>query len=90
MTPRRLYRGPVSLRAAMSELSLEERVAVRKLVQSRKAGGRTLPTLAGYWADGRRSALEIVDLVEMEFGIRDAELVVKYFELLHKAGLVGL
>ena len=90
MTPRRLYRGPVSLRAAMSELSLEERVAVRKLVQSRKAGGRTLPTLAGYWADGRRSALEIVDLVEMEFGIRDAELVVKYFELLHKVGLVDL
>jgi hypothetical protein len=42
------------------------------------------------WEHGRRSALEIVDLVEMEFGIRDAELVVKYFELLHKVGLVDL
>jgi hypothetical protein len=34
--------------------------------------------------------LEITDLVENESGIRDAELVVKRFELLHKLGLVEL
>ena len=90
MTPRRLYRGPGGLRAAMRELSAEERAAVMILVQSRKAGGHTLPVLAEYWADGHRSALEIIDLVEMESGIRDAELIVKCFELLHQAGLVEL
>ncbi|UCC65242.1 MAG: DUF4910 domain-containing protein [Anaerolineae bacterium] len=90
MTPRRLYRGPVSLRAVMRQFSPEERAAFRELIQSRRAGGRTLPTLAEYWANSRRSALEIVNLVEMESGIRDEELVVSYFELLHKAGLVDL
>jgi hypothetical protein len=44
--------------------------------------------MAEYWADGRRTALEITDLVEMESGIRDPELVVKCFELFHKLGLV--
>jgi len=87
--PRRLYRGPAALRTAMGKLSPEERAGWHKLVESRRqAGGRTLPTLAEYWADGRRSALEIVDLVEMESGIRDAELVVRSFELLHQLGLV--
>ena len=74
----------------MRELSAEERAAIMKLVLSRKVGGFTLPVLAEYWADGFRSALEIVDLVEMESGIRDAELVVKCFELLHRVGLVEL
>jgi len=86
MRPRRLYRGPIALRAAMRKLVPDERAAWRELVTSRRAGGRTLPTLAEYWADGRRSASEIVDLVEMESGVRDAELVVTYFELLHKLG----
>jgi aminopeptidase-like protein len=90
MTPRRLYRGPVALRSAMRRLSLEDRAAFRKLAQSRKNGGRTLPTLAEYWANGHRSALEIVTLVEMESGIRDAEFVVKCFELLQRIGLVDL
>jgi aminopeptidase-like protein len=90
MTPGRLYRGPVALRAVMRKLSPEERAAWRKLVKSRQAGGRTLPTLAEYWADGRRSALEIIDLVEMESGMRDAELVVTYFAFLHKLGWVDV
>jgi hypothetical protein len=88
MIPRRLYRGPGGLRAAMRELLPKERAAIHKLIQSRKAGGRTLPTLAEYWADGRRSVLKIVDLVEMESSIRDTELIVKCFELLHQVGLV--
>jgi len=90
MIPHRLYRGPVALRAVMRKFSPEERAAWRKLVKSRRAGGRTLPTLAEYWADGRRSALEIIDLVEMESGMRDAELVVTYFEFLHKLGWVDV
>jgi aminopeptidase YwaD len=90
MTPRRLYCGPLSRRTALYKLPPEERTAWHKLVESRKAGGFTLPTLAEYWADGRRSALEIVGLVEMESGVRDAELIVKYFVLLHRLGVVDL
>ena len=88
--PRRLFRGPPVLRGRMYVLSQAEQTAWYKLITSRSNGGFTLPVLADYWADGRRTALEIVDLVEMESSIRDAELVVKQFELLHKVGLVEL
>lgn len=74
----------------LAGLPVDERVAWRKLVASRSGGGYTATTLAEYWADGRRSVLEIVDLVEMETGFRDAELIVSYFELLKKLDLVTL
>ncbi len=88
MTPRRLYRGPASMIGGMATLSAAERSEWYELLDSRKIGGFTIPVLAEYWADGRRTALEIVDLVEMELGIRDAELIVRRFELLQKLGLV--
>jgi hypothetical protein len=50
----------------------------------------TVSTLAEYWADGRRTGLEIADLVELESGIRDPELIVTFFKLLHKIDLVEL
>ena len=58
-------------------------------MRSRGMLAYTVSTLAEYWTDGRRSGLEIVDLVELEAGIRDPELIVTYFQLLHKVGLVG-
>ncbi len=88
--PRRLFRGPVAVRGRLAVLSQEEQTAWYRLIDSRPHWGFTLPILADYWADGRRTALEITDLVENESGIRDAELVVKRFELLHKLGLVEL
>ncbi len=88
--PRRLFRGPVVLRGRLVALSQEEQTAWHELIDSRSRGGCTLPVMADYWADGRRTALEIVDLVEIESGIRDAELVVKRFELLHTLGLIEL
>jgi hypothetical protein len=57
------------------------------LTHGRK-GAYTLPVLAEYWADGRRTVGEIVHLIEMETGIRDLELVAGQFELLHKLGLI--
>ena len=88
--PRRLFRGPAVLRGRLAALSQEEQTAWHQLIDSRSRGGYTLPVMADYWADGRRTALEIVDLVEIESAIRDAELVVKRFELLHTLGLVEL
>jgi len=43
-----------------------------------------------YWADGKRSLLEIADLIELETGQRDVELLVEYFQTLAKLNLVEL
>jgi len=90
MIPRRRYPGPASWRDHQHLLSPEERERWRKLVKAREKGGRTLPILAQYWADGERTVLEIADLVEMETGQRDVELLVEHFRLLAKMGLVEL
>ena len=47
-----------------------------------KRGGHTILALAEYWTDGRRTALDIVEQIELETGFRDAELIVRQFELL--------
>ena len=86
--PRRLYRGPSNFMRFMSSLSETDRTSWFKFMRSRKMLAYTISTLAEYWADGRRTALEIVELVELESGIRDPELIVTYFEILRKLNLV--
>ena len=90
MLPRRTYRGPVSLRAYLHQLSQEEREQVWQIRQEHKKEFRILPTLAVYWADGKRSLLEIADLIELETGQRDVELLAEYFQTLAKLNLVEL
>ena len=90
MIPRRLYRGPIPLRHYLNQLNEEERERWWQMRQKHKKGFRILPTLAGYWADGKRSLLEIADLIELETGQRDAELLVEYFQMLGKMNLVEL
>ena len=88
--PLRLYRGPADLRGHWASVPSEEWTAWYRFLVSRPGFGWTMPALAEYWADGRRTALEIVDLIEMESGIRDAELMVRRYELLQKIGLMDL
>jgi hypothetical protein len=88
MVPNRQYRGPADISGYMRGIPLEERQAWQKLLASRSDNAQTIGVLAEYWADGRRTALEIIDLIELETGIRDAELVVRRFELLAQAGLL--
>jgi len=88
MVPNRLYRGPADVFGHMSGLALEDRLAWQELLRSRSESAQTLIVLAEYWADGRRTALEIIDLIELETGVRDAELVVRRFELLAQMGLL--
>jgi len=90
MIPRRLYRGPIPLRHYLNQLNEEERERWWQMRQKHKKGFRILPTLAVYWADGKRSLLEIADLIELETGQRDAELLVEYFQMLGKVNLVEL
>ncbi len=85
--PLRHYRGPGISIAGLATLPLEERLEWQAFVSDRP-GAHTIPVLAEYWCDGHRSILEIIELIEMELGIRDSELIVRHFEIMRKLGLV--
>jgi len=86
MVPRRLTRGPISVRNRRGRLSPEDQEAWRKLQKEHGRWGGNL--LAVYWTDGQRNLLDIANLVEDECGRRDVAGLVQYFELLEKMGLV--
>lgn len=88
MVPVRRMRGPVNLTGHLTRLTAAEREDWRVFAKAHKADMRLLPDLALYWCDGQRTALEVTDAVELETGKRAAELVVRYFRLLHRLGLV--
>ena len=56
--------------------------------QHKEASG--METLAVYWADGKRSLLEVARLVELESGRSDLPYLVGYFGYIEKMGLVSL
>ncbi len=90
IVPARIYRGPIPLRPYFFKLTGEERDEFHRLRKEHKEGFFTLPVLALYWADGQRNLLEIADLIELETGMRDVELLVGYFQTLAKLGLIEL
>ncbi|HEU5099605.1 MAG TPA: DUF4910 domain-containing protein [Roseiflexaceae bacterium] len=90
LIPSRRYRGPVSVRPHLRHLPTEEREAARAMLR-RHGGFADLPAdVALYWADGVRTLAEILDLVELETQVRDAEGLVAYFRLLERLELVEL
>ncbi len=90
LVPKRQARGPIPLHAYLARLPEEEREGWRQLVKSRKDWSpHTLTPLALYWADGTRSVLDIIDLVELESGKRDVDLLLTYFRLLGTLGFVA-
>jgi len=89
MVPKRIYRGPVSLREYLLRLSEEEREELRKL-QKEHRESRVLGTLAMYWTNGERNLLEIAKLVEFETGKRDLEFLVRYYEFLERMGVIEI
>jgi hypothetical protein len=89
LVPARQVRGPVPLGAHLRRLDGETRERWRQLLKARKDGTwYTLSTLALFWADGARSVLEIADLVELESGRGDVELILAYTQLLEKLGFI--
>lgn len=88
---RRRYRGPpAQLRPYLQKLSPEDREAWHRLRKELKDRPSILPTLALYWADGKRTLAEIGELVELESGEQVGELLLEHFQLLEKMGLVEL
>jgi hypothetical protein len=91
LIPVRKMRGPIPVYDHLHRLDPAERDAWRTMLRARKGGASSsLLVLALYWADGARSVLDIIDLVELEAGARDVELTLAYFRVLEKLGLVGL
>jgi aminopeptidase YwaD len=91
LIPVRLIRGPVPLENHLGRLDGADREAWHSLTKARKGRAyHTLTPLALYWADGTRSVLDIVDLVELETGQRDVELLLRYFRLLAQLGFVTM
>jgi hypothetical protein len=89
LIPVRQVRGPIPLENHMRRLDGEAREDWRQLHKARHGfASDTLTTLALYWADGARSVLDIADLVELEAGKRDVELLLAYFRLLERLGFV--
>jgi aminopeptidase YwaD len=90
LVPVRQVRGPIPLGQHLGRLDVADRECWRACLQARAGGTHhTLTVLALYWADGTRSVLDIANLVELETGERDVELLLLYFELLGKLGLVA-
>ncbi|HSJ55124.1 MAG TPA: hypothetical protein VLC52_15385, partial [Anaerolineae bacterium] len=91
LCPVRLVRGPLPFEQNRQRLAPEEQEAWRERIQ---ASGdwryHTLSGLALFWADGSRSLLDIADRVELEANVRDVDLLLHYFRLLHRLGLVEL
>lgn len=86
--PRRLVRGPVDV--PPHRLAPADQTAWFTFQRDRLHPWAVQPTVALYWADGRRTVAEIDRLVALETGASDLDMLVTYFEFLAKAGFVTL
>lgn len=94
MVPVRLYQGPLDLHGQLRRLGKARREAWQAFAKERTGAPNPLkltPRTAQFWADGKRSVLEIADCLEQDTdGERGVEYLVRYFELLRDLKLVRL
>jgi len=90
MVPSRMFRGPVPIRSHTHKLTPQERETVHAWLKEHGHLYHRLSTVANYWVNGELTVAEIADLVEVETGQRNVQLLVKHFSLLAKLGLMAL
>ena len=90
LIPRRIHPGPISLRGHLERLSAKKRADWREYQRVHERAAELLPVHALYWVDGRRTLLDVADLVEQEVGLRDTEFLIRYFDLLAELKLIRL
>jgi aminopeptidase YwaD len=90
LVPTRCYRGPANLRPHMRRLPAEERATAQAMLRRHSAFTDLPADVALSWADGTRTLAEILDLTELETGVRDAEGLAEYFKLLARLELIEL
>ena len=87
MVVQRRYPGPLRTPPHERKLNSEDQEALWRLQKEHREFYRAL-TLALYWCDGKRTLLEVADLVEQECGQRDVKALKEHFQLLEKMELV--
>src|SRR5262249_18086135 len=90
LVPVRRYRGPVSLRPHLRKLMTDEREVAQAMLKRHSAFTALPADVALYWADGVRTLAAILDLIELETGVRDADGLAAYFKLLARLELIEL
>ncbi|NLE76975.1 MAG: DUF4910 domain-containing protein [Chloroflexi bacterium] len=90
LAPRRLYRGPADHAWLQRALPAEAWGEFETLLEEHRPHAGALLSLSEYWADGDRTLQEVADQVEMESGMREVELLVRFYRLLAAAGLAEL
>ncbi len=90
LVPGRLFPGPVSPGAYMHRLPAAAREEARAWQKEHRALYFAVSTVANYWVDGKRTIAEIADLVELETGKRDVQVLARHFKLLAQLGLMSL
>ncbi len=90
LVPGRLFPSPVSPGAYLHRLSPKEREEWYQWHRQHRSEYGAVSTVADYWVDGQRTVADIADLVECETGRRDAQVLIRHFELLRKVGLMSL
>jgi hypothetical protein len=90
LVPVRRYRGPVSLRPHLRRLPPQEREAAQATIRAHGEFMDLPADVALYWADGKRTLAEILDLTELETDVRDAAGLAAFFRLLARLELVEL
>ncbi|NNJ08904.1 DUF4910 domain-containing protein [Chloroflexales bacterium ZM16-3] len=90
LVPRRRYRGPLSLSAHLARLPAAERDAAVAELRGHRGFDSLTADIALYWADGKRSLGEILDLVELETQTRSPGGLHAHFATLAMLGLIDL
>lgn len=88
MIPKRLHKGPPSVRPYFHRLSAVDKEKFHKITSEGLVWD--IGVKAIFWTDGHKTLKEISDLVELEAGRRNTRFLVEYFEILEKLGLMTI
>jgi len=91
LVPFRTFKAPANVRSHRHLLTEREKDALHTLQKKYSKVFSQAPVLAQYWMDGKRSLLEITELIEFETSSKDmAPLFMQYFKILTRIGLIGM
>ncbi len=90
MVPARRFPGPVSSGAHAHKLTAQERDEIHTWLKKHRRLYYGMATVANYWVNGKRTVTDIANLVELETGQRNVELLVRHFNLLGRLDLMAL
>jgi len=90
LVPGRLFPGPVSPDAYLHLLTPAEREETYSWQKEHRAVYHSMATVANYWVDGKRTVAQIADLVELETGKRNVQVLVRHYRLLARLEQMSL